>query len=286
MKKVDKKISWDTVITPNSSSNLRDISEIIKYKDLIALLIKRDFTTYYKQTILGPLWYIIQPLLNTLVFTVIFGNFAKIPTDGVPPFIFYLAGSVVWSYFSTCVTTTSNVFVTNASLFSKVYFPRLCVPIANVIFSLMQFLIQFTLFLAFLIYFIFSGSEIEINFKYIIFTPILIFYLAIISFAVGSFISALCSKYRDLSLAIGFGIQLWMFATPIVYPLSVVPENYQFLASLNPVTFIVESFRFLYLGSGTVNLEIFLLGLLSTIIILFLGLYFFKKVEKTFIDTV
>ena len=286
MKKVDKKISWDTVITPNSSSNLRDISEIIKYKDLIALLIKRDFTTYYKQTILGPLWYIIQPLLNTLVFTVIFGNFAKIPTDGVPPFIFYLAGSVVWSYFSTCVTTTSNVFVTNASLFSKVYFPRLCVPIANVIFSLMQFLIQFTLFLAFLIYFIFSGSEIEINFKYIIFTPILIFYLAIISFAVGSFISALCSKYRDLSLAIGFGIQLWMFATPIVYPLSVVPENYQFLASLNPVTFIVESFRFLYLGSGTVNLEIFLLGLLSTIIILFLGLYSFKKVEKTFIDTV
>ena len=144
MKKVDKKVSWDTVITPNSSTKLRDISEIIKYKDLIALLIKRDFTTYYKQTILGPLWYIIQPLLNTLVFTVIFGNFAKIPTDGVPPFIFYLAGSVVWSYFSTCVTTTSNVFVTNASLFSKVYFPRLCIPIANIIFSLMQFLIQFT----------------------------------------------------------------------------------------------------------------------------------------------
>lgn len=286
MKKVDKKVSWDTVITPNSSSKLRDISEIIKYKDLIALLIKRDFTTYYKQTILGPLWYIIQPLLNTLVFTVIFGNFAKIPTDGVPPFIFYLAGSVVWSYFSTCVTTTSNVFVTNASLFSKVYFPRLCIPIANIIFSLMQFLIQFTFFLAFLTYFIFSGSEIEINFKYIFFTPILIFYLAIISFAVGSFISALCSKYRDLSLAIGFGIQLWMFATPIVYPLSVVPENYQFLISLNPVTFIVESFRFLYLGSGTVNLEIFLSSLSSTIIILFLGLYFFKKVEKTFIDTV
>ncbi len=286
MKKVDKKVSWDTVITPNSSTKLRDISEIIKYKDLIALLIKRDFTTYYKQTILGPLWYIIQPLLNTLVFTVIFGNFAKIPTDGVPPFIFYLAGSVVWSYFSTCVTTTSNVFVTNASLFSKVYFPRLCIPIANIIFSLMQFLIQFTFFLAFLTYFIFSGSEIEINFKYIFFTPILIFYLAIISFAVGSFISALCSKYRDLSLAIGFGIQLWMFATPIVYPLSVVPENYQFLISLNPVTFIVESFRFLYLGSGTVNLEIFLSSLSSTIIILFLGLYFFKKVEKTFIDTV
>lgn len=286
MKKVDKKISWDTVITPNSSSKLRDISEIIKYKDLIALLIKRDFTTYYKQTILGPLWYIVQPLLNTLVFTVIFGNFAKIPTDGVPPFIFYLAGSVVWSYFSTCVTATSNVFVTNASLFSKVYFPRLCIPIANIIFSLMQFLIQFTFFLAFLTYFIFSGSDIEINFKYIFFTPILIFYLAIISFAVGSFISALCSKYRDLSLAIGFGIQLWMFATPIVYPLSVVPENYQFLISLNPVTFIVESFRFLYLGSGTVNLEIFLSGLSSTMIILFLGLYFFKKVEKTFIDTV
>ena len=150
----------------------------------------------------------------------------------------------------------------------------------NAIFNLIYF------FLSLLTYFIFSGSEIEINFKYIFFTPILIFYLAIISFAVGSFISALCSKYRDLSLAIGFGIQLWMFATPIVYPLSVVPENYQFLISLNPVTFIVESFRFLYLGSGTVNLEIFLSSLSSTIIILFLGLYFFKKVEKTFIDTV
>tara|TARA_B100000287_G_C20616366_1_gene774184 strand:+ start:762 stop:1631 length:870 start_codon:yes stop_codon:yes gene_type:complete len=278
--------NWDIVIKPQKNLLLlNNFKELIKYKDLIYLLIKRDFTTYYKQTILGPLWYILQPLLNTIVFTVIFGNFAKIPTDGIPPFLFYLAGSVVWSYFSTCVQLTGNIFVTNSSLFSKVYFPRMTIPFANIVFSLVQFLIQFTFFSAFLIYF--SLNDFDFNLKpNILYTPLIIFHLAILCFGVGTLLSSLCSKYRDLSFVIGFGIQLWMFATPIVYPLSVVPEKYHLLMSLNPMTSIVECFRYIYLGTSSVDIKVISTSIIVTLLFLFFGTKLFQKVEKNFIDTV
>lgn len=274
-----------TIIEPNKNFAFKNLLEVINFKDLIFLFIKRDFTVFYKQTILGPLWYIIQPLLNTIVFTIIFGNFAKIPTDGVAPFLFYLAGNVVWSYFSTCVNNTGNTFTTNYQIFSKVYFPRIIIPLSNIIFSMLQFFIQFTLFLLFLAYFKIQGADINLNFN-VLYVPLLLLHLAVLSLGVGTLISALCSKYRDLSLAIGFGIQLWMFATPIIYPLSTVPEKYQFLSSLNPVTSIVESFRFIFLGDNSISLEIILTSMITTIIILILGISSFQKVEKNFIDTV
>ncbi len=274
-----------TIIEPNKNFALKNLLEVFNFKDLIFLFIKRDFTVFYKQTILGPLWYIIQPLLNTIVFTIIFGNFAKIPTDGVTPFLFYLAGNVVWSYFSSCVNNTGNTFITNYQIFSKVYFPRIVIPLSNIIFSMLQFFTQFILFLLFLAYFKSKGADINLTLN-ILYVPLLLLHLAVLSLGVGTLISALCSKYRDLSLAIGFGIQLWMFATPIIYPLSTVPEKYQFLISLNPVTSIVESFRFIFLGNNSISLEIILTSIVTTVIIFILGILSFQKVEKNFIDTV
>ena len=273
------------IIEPSKNFALKNLLEVFNFKDLIFLFIKRDFTVFYKQTILGPLWYVIQPLLNTIVFTIIFGNFAKIPTDGVAPFLFYLAGNVVWSYFSSCVNNTGNTFITNYQIFSKVYFPRIIIPLSNIIFSMLQFFTQFILFLLFLAYFKSKGADINLNLN-ILYVPLLLLHLAILSLGVGTLISALCSKYRDLSLAIGFGIQLWMFATPIIYPLSTIPEKYLFLISLNPVTSIVESFRFIFLGNNSISLEIILTSIVITLIIFILGILSFQKVEKNFIDTV
>lgn len=274
-----------TIIEANKNFTLKNLLEVFNFKDLIFLFIKRDFKVFYKQTILGPLWYVIQPLLNTIVFTIIFGNFAKIPTDGVTPFLFYLAGNVVWSYFSSCVNNTGNTFVTNYQIFSKVYFPRIVIPLSNIIFSMLQFFTQFILFLLFLAYFKSKGADINLTLN-ILYVPLLLLHLAVLSLGVGMLISALCSKYRDLSLAIGFGIQLWMFATPIIYPLSIVPDKYQFLISLNPVTSIVESFRFIFLGNNAISLQIILTSILITAIIFILGILSFQKVEKNFIDTV
>ena len=273
------------IIEPSKNFALKNLLEVFNFKDLIFLFIKRDFTVFYKQTILGPLWYVIQPLLNTIVFTIIFGNFAKIPTDGVAPFLFYLAGNVVWSYFSSCVNNTGNTFIKNYQIFSKVYFPRIIIPLSNIIFSMLQFFTQFILFLLFLAYFKSKGADINLNLN-ILYVPLLLLHLAILSLGVGTLISALCSKYRDLSLAIGFGIQLWMFATPIIYPLSTIPEKYLFLISLNPVTSIVESFRFIFLGNNSISLEIILTSIVITLIIFILGILSFQKVEKNFIDTV
>ena len=282
---INHKEKWTTIIDTKKSFSFERIQELFKYKDLILLFIKRDFTTYYKQTILGPIWYILQPLLNTIVFTIVFGNFAKIPTDEIPPFLFYLAGSVVWSYFSTCVNSTGNTFKTNSQIFEKVYFPRIVMPISNIIFSMLQFGIQFLFFLCFLLYFYYSGVEIILDYK-VFLIILLLFHLAILSLGVGALISSLCSKYKDLSLAIGFGIQLWMFATPIVYPLSVIPENFHFLISLNPVTSIVESFRHIFLGNSSISFEIYSTSIIVTLFIFLMGLFSFIKVEKNFIDTV
>ncbi len=282
----NNKDKWDTVIdTKKSFFDFNFFFNLLKYKDLIYMFVKRDFVTFYKQTILGPLWYIIQPLVNTLVFTIIFGNLAKLPTDGLPPFIFYMAGNVIWAYFTACFNLTSNIFVANAGLFGKVHFPRLTVPIANIIISLLQFSIQFFIFTIFLIYFIYSGSDISISYT-AIFLPIILIYVAFVSLGFGMLISAITAKYRDLTFAMSFLVQLWMYITPIVYPLSLVPEKYKIFVALNPMTSAVESFKFIFLGQSSITTSHLLIGFIITLLVFILGVFTFTRVEKNFMDTV
>ena len=280
--KAQKKI---LIIKPKRKLFNLDLSELFYYKDLIYFFIKRDFITFYKQTILGPLWYIIQPLANTIIFTVIFGNVAKIPTDGATPFIFYMTGTVIWAYFSVCLTTTSNTFIGNAHLFGKIYFPRLTVPISSVVIGLVQFIIQFVVLILFLIYFISKGYEVNVTY-FIIFVPFLLLHVAILSFGVGVLIASLTTKYRDLKFLMSFGIQLWMFATPIVYPLSIIPEKYLWISLINPMSSIVETFRYIVIGTGTFNLNYILFSFLTSVIIFIIGVIIFNKIEKNFMDTV
>lgn len=280
-----KKDGWDTIITSNHNFFNLNFSEILKYWDLIMMLVKRDFVTFYKQTILGPLWYIIQPVITSIVFTFVFGRLANIPTDGTPQFIFYMCGIVAWNYFAACLNSTSNTFILNSTIFSKVYFPRAVVPISNVILCTFQFLIQFLIFIFFYIYYFYLGANVTIN-VYILILPIVVLQISLLGLGIGMLISSLTTKYRDLTFVMTFGVQLWMFATPVVYPLSVIPSEYQFLASLNPMTPIIESFKYLILGNSIVSIYQILTGVLMTLIILFLGYFMFNKMEKNFIDTV
>ena len=276
---------WDLYIKPKSGWFNIEIGEIFRYKDLISLFVKRDFVTFYKQTILGPLWYIIQPLFNTLVFTFIFGKVAKIPTDGLPPFLFYLSGTVVWSYFSHCLNETSNTFTTNAEVFGKVYFPRIAVPISVALTAVFQFLIQFAIFLGFLSYFWYKGSNINPTI-YIITLPLIVLHMAILSIGFGMMISALTAKYRDLAFAMSFMIQLWMYLTPIVYPLSQVPEKYRLFILINPMTAVVESFRGAFLGVNSITPQELLFSIFLSILFFISGIVIFSRVERTFMDTV
>lgn len=249
------------------------------------LFVRRDFVIFYKQTVLGPLWYIIQPLFNTLVFTLIFGKVAKIPTDGIPPFIFYLSGTVVWSYFSSCLNQTGKTFVSNAQIFGKVYFPRVTVPISIAITAVFQFLIQFTIFLVFFIYFWYAGTDIKPNI-YVLTLPLIVLHMAVLSVGMGLIISAATAKYRDLSFAMGFLIQLWMYMTPVVYPLSEVPDKFKIFILINPMTAVVESFRGAFLGVSTLTLGDLILSISITVVFFVLGIIVFSRVEKTFMDTV
>ncbi len=282
---MNSNIKWDLVIKPRHGWIGFNFKELIKYTSLIFLFVKRDFVIFYKQTILGPLWYIIQPLVNTIIFNLIFGKIAKLSTDGVPPFLFYMSGTVVWSYFSTCVSGTSNIFVKNATIFGKVYFPRITVPIAIVITSLVQLLIQFSIFIGFYLYFIANGANLFPN-KLILVVPFIILQMAILSLGFGSLISALTAKYRDLTFAMTFFIQIWMYLTPIVYPFSQVPEKYQLIYMMNPMVAIVELFRSAFLGKGIVTMELIVVSVSLTFIIFILGLIMFSRTERSFIDTV
>ena len=277
--------SWDIVIKPVHGWFNINIKEISRYWNLILLFVKRDFVVFYKQTILGPLWYIIQPLFNTLVFTLIFGKVAKIPTDGIPPFIFYLSGTVVWSYFASCLNQTGKTFVANAQVFGKVYFPRVTVPISIAITAVFQFIIQFMLFLGFFLYFWYLGTDIKPSI-YIFTLPLIVLHMAILSVGMGLIISAATAKYRDLTFAMGFLTQLWMYMTPIVYPLSEVPDKYKIFILINPMTAVVESFRGAFLGAGSLTLNGLIISVSITIIVFFLGIILFSRVEKTFMDTV
>jgi len=277
--------TWDAIIQSKSEWFNIPFGEIYRYRDLIYLFVKRDFVTFYKQTILGPLWYIIQPLVNSVIFTIIFSKLAKIPTDGIPPFLFYMSGTVAWGYFATCLTQTSNTFVTNREIFGKVFFPRMTVPIAIVITGLFQFIIQFVIFLGFLLYYWSQGAQVGPTIM--VFTlPLILLQMAILGLGMGILISSLVTKYRDLSFAMSFAVQIWMYLTPVVYPLSQVPEKYRILYVLNPMVSIVESFRGAFLGVSSIEPSHILISVIVTISIFFTGLVLFSRIEKTFMDTI
>ena len=277
------------LIIQQSKGLLRiDWHGLLHYRDLLFLLVRRDFLAQYKQTILGPLWFIIQPLLTTLVFTVIFGSVAKIPTDGLPPMLFYLCGMCVWSYFAACFGAISSTFITNANLFGKVYFPRIILPLSVVVSKLIAFVIQLATFLAFLAYFIFfttAGSVVHIT-PWLCSVPFLLLLSAALGLGVGLWISALTTKYRDLVHLAAFLTQLWMYATPVVYPVSQIPERWHWLAALNPMTGIVEAFRKAFLGVGDVSPYLLWMSVSITLLLLLTGLILFSRAEKTFVDTV
>lgn len=276
---------WAYIIKPVSGWFDIHLSALWRYRDLIFLFVWRDFVAIYKQTILGPFWYLLQPLVTTLVFTIIFGKVAKLPTDGLPPMIFYMSGIVTWRYFADCLTKTSNTFVGNAGIFGKVWFPRLTVPISVVISNLITFGIQFLLFLGFWAFFIMKGTSVSPK-PLILLLPLFIIQMAVLGLGLGIFVSSLTTKYRDLVQLVGFGVQLWMYATPIVYPTSLVPEKWQWLIAINPMTPIIEVFRYAFLGSGTIHFWQMGLSLGTTIIILFIGIILFSRIEKSFMDTV
>jgi len=276
---------WTMILRPKR--NLLDINlhELWQYRDLIMLFVKRDFVSKFKQTILGPLWFIIQPLLTTIMFTIIFGNIAGIPTDGIPKILFYMTGIVGWTYFSTCLNDTSQTFIKNASIFGKVYFPRLALPISVVISNLVSFVIQFLFLCLFLAYFMIKGSDVSPNI-HVLWIPFLVLLMAGLGLGFGIIISSLTTKYRDLTHLVTFGVTLWMYATPIIYPLSEIPEKYKLMVLANPMTPVVETFKTALLGVGQINYLHILYSFCFTIVLLAVGIVIFNKVEKTFMDTV
>ncbi len=278
---------WDLVITPHESIFKLNLKEVWSYRYLLIMFVKRDIVSVYKQTILGPLWFFIQPILTTIVYVVIFGNIAKIPTDGLPPVLFYLAGITIWNYFAKILTTTSNTFLVNASIFGKVYFPRLILPLSKVISGLIKFTIQFLLFALTLVYYLLKGSSVHPDiWGILIFTPVILTIMAGLGLGLGLILSAMTTKYRDLNFLISFGIQLGMYATPIIYPLSAIHSKYKKLIVANPMVSLVETFRKVYLGAGELSWSGLTYSFVFTVIILTFGIIIFNQVGKTFMDTV
>lgn len=276
---------WSLIIRPQRAWWDLQLGEIWRYRDLILLFIWRDFVAYYKQTILGPLWYLIQPILTTLVFTIIFGNIAQLSTDGLPPFLFYLAGNTVWVYFSTCLTSTADTFAGNASIFGKVYFPRLCVPISIVLSNLISFGIRLGVFLGFLIYFLLNGSNVYLTW-WVLILPILLIIMAGLGLGLGLIISSLTTKYRDLQQLVGFGVQLMMYGTTVIYPFSSVESGLRWLLLLNPMTSVVEMFRMAFLGTSSLEPIYLIYSFVFMLATLLSGILIFNHVEATFMDTV
>ena len=276
---------WDLVIGPQRGWWDLHLIDLWRYRDLVGLFVWRDFVATYKQTILGPLWYVIQPIFTTGVFTVIFGNIAKLPTDGLPPFLFYLAGNTVWSYFSACLMSTANTFTGNAGIFGKVYFPRLAVPVSVVISNLISFTIRMGVFLAFWLYFLLAGSSFRPTW-WALALPLLMLLMAGMGLGFGIIISSLTTKYRDLQQLVGFGIQLAMYATPVIYPFSTVSGTWRWLLLANPMTPVVELFRLAFLGASAIDPLWLLYTGGFTLVVLLIGLVLFNHVEASFMDTV
>lgn len=276
---------WTTIIRPKTRLLELKLREVWQYRDLIYMFLKRNFNSAYKQTILGPLWFLITPLLSSSMYTVIFGQIAKISTDGVPQFLFYLAGNTAWGYFSSCLTSTSHTFTSNAAIFGKVYFPRLVSPITTVIYALLSFFIQIVLMLVVMGIFALRGIYVEPN-LHLLLLPLLIIEMALMGMGFGIIISSVTTKYRDLAILVSFGVSLWMYATPVVYPVSQIPDNMYNIFMLNPMAPIVNNFRYAFLGCGSFDWQYWGISWAVTVVVLLVGIVIFNKVEKTFMDTV
>ena len=276
---------WDLIITSHRGWFEFYLREIWQYRDLLKIYIRRNIITQYKQTILGPLWIIIPPVLTTLVFTVIFGNIANISTDGLPKPLFYMAGIITWNYFSTALTSTSNSLAGNAGIFGKVYFPRIMIPLATLISSLVRYFIQLILFIGFMGYFLINNPKsIEIQFQLLWLLPVFIIIMGLQGLGFGLLFSSLTAKYRDIRFLIGFGVRLLMYASPVIFPLSMVPEKYKWIILANPMSAVIESFRYIFLGVGQISSNAILYSISFTGTLLVLGLLIFNQTEKDFID--
>ena len=276
---------WDLVIEGRSSLFDPQIGEVWRYRDLLLMFVKRDFVSFYKQTILGPIWFFLQPLFTTIIFTFIFGNLAGLSTDGLPQPLFYLAGITAWNYFSECITKTSTVFKDNANIFGKVYFPRLIMPLSIVTSNLVRFGVQMLLFIGMMIYYAATGGQFHLTSAVLLF-PLLIVLMATLGLGLGLIITAMTTKYRDLSFLVAFGVQLLMYMTTVIYPLSAAPERYRSWIELNPMTAIIETFRLGFLGQGTVTAWSLGYSVIAALAILATGVVIFNRTERTFVDTV
>ena len=275
---------WTETIDSRHSLFDLKLGEVWRYKDLIYMFVKRDFVSGFKQTILGPLWFFINPVFTTIVYLVVFGGIAKLPTDGIPQVLFYLAGITLWNYFSSCLLGTSNVFTGNAAIFGKVYFPRLVMPLTIVISNLMKFGVQFALFLAAWVYYLIQ-AKIEPNI-WILATPLLILLMAAFALGMGMIFSSLTTKYRDLQMLLSFGVSLLMYATPVIYPISALSGIWKKLAMYNPLTGIFECFKYGWLGAGDFSPVMLTISSVIIFVLLAVGTVIFNKVEKSFMDTV
>ena len=280
-----KNEQWDLVIRPRRSIFQIDIKAIWEYRDLLAMFVKRDIVVVYKQTILGPLWFFIQPIMTTLIYIIVFGRIARISTDGVPMILFYLSGIIMWNYFSECFNITAKTFTENAGIFGKVYFPRLIMPLSKVISGLIKFGIQFGLFLLVYFYFLFHTESIHPNISLLL-VPYLIVIMALLGLGFGIIFTSLTTKYRDLNFLISFGVQLLMYATPVIYPVSAIPEKYKLYILANPMTPIIEAFKHAFLGTGYLNASGLLYATAFTFVTFLIGVIIFNKTEQNFIDTV
>lgn len=279
---------WDLEIKSTSSLFDLKLRDVWHYRDLLLLLVRRDFVSFYKQTILGPIWFFVQPIITILVYTLVFSNLAGIKTDDIPGPVFYLAGTIMWNYFSECLTKTSTVFKDNAGMLGKVYFPRLIMPLSIIFSNLIRFGVQFILFIVLVAYYMLIGKPIEPN-AYLLLFPLLIIIIAALGLGIGMIISAVTTKYRDLAFVVSFGVPLLMYTTTVIYPLSEVVKkysHYSWLIKFNPLTSIIETFRYGFLGKGSFSWELLLYTTTFTIIVLLTGIVVFNKVEKTFVDTV
>lgn len=282
---------WTTVIRPRTGWFDIDIADLAHYRDLVALFVKRNFIVLYKQTILGPLWILLGPLVTSVIFTLIFGGIAGIPTEGAPQFLFFMASNAIWGFFSSCLNGTANTFVNNAGLFGKVYFPRLAVPVSQVLSALVNFGIQLLMFLIFWVYFFFNSNAQNgyvLPNWWLLYLPVLLLQVMMLGLGVGIIVSSLTTKYRDLAVVFGFAVQLWMYATPVVYPLSQLSTSprLRFLVNLNPMTEPLQVFRYALLGCGEVSVGGLIYSAVFSIAVLFVGVILFSRIEKTFMDTV
>ncbi len=275
-----------TVIKPMSSLLQLNLKDIWHYRDLMMMYVKRNIVTVYKQTILGPLWLVVQPVLTTIMFMFVFGNLAGLSTDGVPGALFYFAGLILWNYFSQCLTGTSGVFIANQNVFGKVYFPRIVVPLATTISNLIQFLIQFAVFVVLYVYYYVTMEVPIVPNVYVALLPLLVLLCAGLSLGFGIIFSSMTTKYRDLVFLLQFGVQLWMYATPIIYPLNSIPADKQWIFLLNPVTSIIETFKFGAFGIGVFSWGALVYSFVFMILLLFFGIILFNRIEKSFMDTV